>query len=352
MDKEFLYISPYNQDFTPGSFRDYYSKIYGTSPCPVDRFGLLDNIEPQKLKFKVIVPKPIYNLENLTNDWEDRFWDVCDQVGRKVFDTANGRPIALMYSGGIDSTAALVSMMKDPRYKEYISQDKLKLVMNTNSIYEYPEFFYRTILKEIPLMAFNYNDIMNDPTILVVTGDAGDYVIGNTDTPIFMHNGNTDNMSADKSILWPYLDTIDKSGKFSSMMKAVAAKAPFDIVSVNQMYWWWGQAFVHQGEMCYPYLWSSTSDLSTLPGFNKVYRFFLDDLWNTYSFEYMSTNPYYTNFNSVRNFARNYIVDYTGDRSYLNKVKVFSQRLTVRRLYKTRVYADLTYEFTTDKITT
>jgi hypothetical protein len=192
-------------------------------------------------------------------------------------------------------------------------------------------------------MLADYNLVMQDPNAFVVTGDAGDYVIGNTDTPIFFHNGTTDNLHEDKSILWPYLDGIDTSKKFSNFAKELSKLAPFDIVSANQMYWWLGQAFVHQGEMCYPWTWSATDDLSELASFNKVYRFFLDPRFTTFSFEYMSTNPVCTNYNSVRQFPREYIVDFTQHPSYLNKIKVFSQKLLFRKRYKTRIYADLTF---------
>ncbi len=96
--------------------------------------------------------------------------------------------------------------------------------------------------------------------------------------------------------------------------------------------------------MCYPYCWSPTTDLSEIASFNKIYRFFLDDLFNTFAFEYMSTNPNYTSYNSVRSLARNYVIDYTGDFSYSNKGKVFSLRLIYKRFFKTAIYDDMSFQ--------
>jgi hypothetical protein len=354
MNKKLIYLNWFNVDPTPGSFRDYYSRVYDITACGVDRFNLLEDIDPQPdhLKFKNIVPEPVYNLHNLTTDWKDRYWSICDQVGEKIFQKAGDREIVLMYSGGIDSTVALVSMMKNPKFNDLLKQNRFRIGLTSNSILEYPEFFYNKILPNMPLAPANYDKEMADTNVFLVTGDAGDYVIGNTDTPIFSHQGTIDNMSAPKEVVFEYLNTIDESGQFVNFLSKLCKKAPFDIVSINQAYWWIGQAFVHQGEMCYPFIWSSVSDLSELPTFNKVFRFFLDDLFNTFTFEYMSTNPYYTDYNSVRQFPREYIVDYTKDQSYLKKVKVFSQKLTLRRIQKTRVYEDLSYEFTNKKVKT
>lgn len=350
---KFQYFNTFNQKYSKNSFREYYKTVYGTGPCPVDRFNLLVDIDPQTVQFNNIVPAPIYNLNNLpagnSNIWRDRFFSLYTQVANDVYVKAKGKKIAVMYSGGIDSTSVLVALMKNPKYKEFLDSGNFVVSMSSGSIQEYPEFFYQRILPEIPIIPVDYDALMCDPNILVVTGDSGDYVIGNTDTPVFYHEGTTEILNKPKEILWPYLNDIDSTGSFVHFFKEICKKAPFDIVSVNQAYWWIGQAFVHQGEMHYPFVWSNIQDLSEVPTFNKVYRFFLSQPFMTFSFEYASVDPYYTDFNSVRQFPKEYIVDYTKHDSYLNKIKIFSQRLLWRQICKTRVYEDGTWEFTTDK---
>lgn len=349
--KSYIYIHSSSIDFRPGSFRDYYRTVYGPGPCPVDRFGVLKNIDPDPIPFVNIVPEPVYNLNNLTTNWRDYYFSIFDQVATSIYEIAGNRNIVVMYSGGIDSTAALVALMQHSRFKEFNEQQRIKIALTSSSIYEYPEFFYEFILPNFPLMVTDYDNPIKDSNNFIVTGDAGDYVIGNTDTPIFFHNGSTDNLHEDKSILFDYLDTVDPSKKFSWFARELAKQAPFDIVSVNQMYWWIGQAFVHQGEMCYPWIWSSYDDLSELHSFNKVYRFFLDHRFTTFSFEHMSTDPAYTNYNSVRAFPREYIVNFTKHNQYLNKIKVFSQELIFKRRYKQIVYSDRSWTNSKEKIT-
>jgi hypothetical protein len=354
MKYQFFYT--WNADYTPGSFRDYYKTLYGTGPCPVDRFNLLPEIDPQTVEFNNIVPDPIYNLSNLpasaSKEWKDRYFSLFERVATDVYNKAQGKKIVVMYSGGIDSTAALIALMKHSRYKEFLDSGNFVVGLSTSSIREYPKFFYETILPTIPIIPADYNAVMCDPTTLVVTGDSGDYVIGNTDTPVFFNEGSTDILYRPKEILWPYLNNIDKTGKFVHFFKEICKRAPFEIYSVNQAYWWIGQAFVHQGEMHYPFCWSKIEDLSEVPTFNKVYRWFLSEPFMTFSFEYASVNPYYTDFNSARLFPKEYIVDYTKDSEYMNKIKIFSQRQLYREVNKTRVYEDGSWVFTLDKIKT
>jgi hypothetical protein len=348
--KRYLCLGSSNLEFTPGSFRDAYKSVYKLGPFPVDRFNLLPGILPDAIPTVNIVPEPVYNLSNLTTDWKERYFSLFNDVATDIYNAAGSRNIVLMYSGGIDSTAVLVALMQHPRYDEFASQRRIKIAMSSHSIAEYPELFYQRILPELPIVVADFGILLNDPDAFIVTGDAGDYVIGNTDTPIFFHNGSTDNLHQDKSVLWPYLDRIDPN--FTHFAQELAKLAPFDIVSVNQMFWWIGQAFVHQSEMCRPYMWSTATDLSELASFNKIFRFFLHPKFMTFSFEYMSTDPYCTNYNSVRQLPREYIVNYTKHQSYLNKIKVFSQKFLFKSTHKTRVYENLSWVNTLEKVTT
>ena len=353
MSKKVIWLLGTKLNVTPGSFRDYYAKIYSPYQFPVDRFNVLQGIDSDPIATVNIVPKAEYNLSNLSTDWRDRYFNLIDEVAGTVYEKAGNRTIVVFYSGGVDSTAVLIALKKHSRYQEFLSQKRLVVALTSYSIYEYPEFFYNHILPEIPIIPADYNSAMDNPDYLVVTGDGGDYVIGNTDTPIFLHDGTTENLHLDKNILYPLLNKEDPTGQFSYMLREIDKKAPFDIESVNQLYWWLGQCFTHQGEMCYPYAWSGTKDISELASFNKIFRFFLEPRFMTYAFEYMSTNPVMKTLRNHRDFPKAYIVNYTGDTYYLNKIKIMSQRMTTRKWHKTGVYEDLTFDTgDTPKITT
>lgn len=350
MDKKIIWLLGNRLSITPGSFRDYYSKVYSSLQFPVDRFNLLPAIDPDTISTVNIVPEAKYNFTNLTSDWKDRYFSICDRIANDIYNKVGHRNIVVFYSGGIDSTAALVALMRHSDYPAYVKAGRIKIALTTHSIYEYPDFFYQTILPTLPIVPADFNTALKDPDNFIVTGDGGDYVIGNTDAPIWDHEGTTDNLYKPKEILYPYLDEIEPSGKFSDMLRALDRRAPFDIESVNQLYWWLGQCFTHQGEMCYPYAWSSLEDMSDLATFNKLYRFFLHPEFMTYGFEYMSTNPQYTRLVDLRNFTKEYIVQHTGHRYYMAKNKMMSQRVTIRPWFKSSIYEDLTFDNSTTKV--
>lgn len=344
MTKPVLWYMGSRIQHRPGSFRDYYAKVYTFLQFPVDRFGLLKDIDPDPIPTINVVPPAEYSLENLTTDWQDRYFNICDRMADNIFSAVGNRDIVIFYSGGIDSTAALVAIMRHREYNNFVNEGRIKVALTSQSIVEYPEFFYENILSNLPIVPADFDSLVADPNNFIITGDGGDYVIGNTDVPIWDHEGTMDNLYKPKEILYPYLNNIEPSGKFTHFLKEIEKRAPFDIVSVNQSYWWLAQCFTHQGEMCYPYAWSSVEDLSDLTGFNKVYRFFLHPEFMTFGFEYMSTNPYYVRLADCRRYTKEYIVRHTGHSYYLAKEKIFSQRLSIRRWHKTVVYADLTHD--------
>ena len=341
-DQKVIWISSNRLNVTPGSFRDYYAKVYSRFQFPVDRFGLLPSIDPDTIQTVNIVPDPVYNLHNLSSDWYDRFAAICDSMAERVYRTARGRTIIIMYSGGIDSTTVLVAMMRSPKFKEFINNGRLKLALNSVGIYEYPELFYETILPTIPIIPTDYNTIIADPNNFVISGDGGDYVICNTDIPVFEYDGTTDIFGMDKNIIYNYFDICDPSGKFSDMVRGIDKHAPFELYSVSQLYWWLGQCFTHQGEMSYPFAWSSV-DTKEIASFDKFFRFFLHPEFMTFGFEYMSTNPVYTSLSSMRKFFKDYIIGHTGHEQYRNKNKIGSQRTVARKWHKSIIYHDLSY---------
>lgn len=346
-EKSVVWLMASRLDVRPGSFRDYYAKVYSPAQFPVDRFNLLPNIDPDPIPTVNIVPVPVYNLSNLSNDWYDRFVHLCDSTAESIYQACGNRTIVIMYSGGIDSTAVLVAMMRNSKFKQFVDSGRLKVSLNSSSIYEYPEFFYETILPTIPLIATDYNTILADPNNFVITGDGGDYVICNTDIPVYENNGTTDIFNMDPGVAYRYFDQCDTSGKFSNMVRGISQSAPFELNTVSQLYWWLGQCFTHQGEMCYPFAWS-TVDTTELTTFNRFFRFFLHPEFTTFSFEYMSTNPVYVNLKDMRRFFKDYIINYTGHEQYRNKNKIGSQRIVVRPWHKSAIYGDLSY----DKLTT
>jgi len=99
---------------------------------------------------------------------EKSFGDICIATAEKISSMSN-RNIAISWSGGIDSTSALVALMQT------VPHDRLTVVCNNSSIEEFPSFYEQKIKNRLQTispvqLSQNYSDFFT------VTGDGGDTV--------------------------------------------------------------------------------------------------------------------------------------------------------------------------------
>lgn len=322
-DKNYIWINRFNLDHEKYPNRKKHKSLFDLE-FPVDRF----NVAPGLLELSCInvVKEPKFNLLNLSADFEDRYYSIINQVANNIYNIAKNKTIHMFYSGGIDSVCAIISLIQNKNYKELLEQNRFFVCMTSKSIEEYPNFYYTHIKNKIPVKILNFNESMNDSNVLVVSGDMGDYIIGSSDALNF----NIDNLMNK----WNKLDLN------SDLHAEAVKKSPFEIVSINQYIWWLNQCFSYQDELVRYYVWSSTKDIQTIPTDDKVFRFFYDDLFSTFSFEYMSTNPHYNTVKELKNWPKKYIYNFTKDDSYLNKEKICSQKMIPRKLQKNSLFVE------------
>lgn len=148
----------------------------------VDRTGILDQ------SHKVLTPLP--RLPDVAPD----YFTICDNRGKELLQKSQDEnlEIRVAYSGGMDSTTALVSLLK---FKDDYPQADIKVCLNQKSIDEYP-YFYENFLKDNPQVelffgeTFNAEGVGENQTIgmnlnrdtgkdfFVVTGEIGDQIFG------------------------------------------------------------------------------------------------------------------------------------------------------------------------------
>jgi len=336
--------------FNSPSWRKNYRLISNHYEFGADRFGVLKNV--RDLKAEVIMKPVTYNLSNLTNDWYDRYVAITDSVADKIYRIAGDRVISLCYSGGIDSVQVLCALAQHPRFKEKLEAGQFVLNMTSSSILEYSKLFYEFILPNIPIMAMDHQRDMNDPNLMLITGDIGDYIIGTQDLHQWWPDGGK-SIDLPKEELEKVWRAIDPEGKcVEPVIEGLREHAPFEINSVSQLAWWFSQAFAGQDELVRPYVWSDYDVTGIDNDDHKVFRFYYDHEFATYSFEYMSTNPTFKSTSDFRDFPKRYIFDFTKDEAYVkNKEKLYSQKHTVRTMQKTIIYKQDGQFKSTDDIT-
>jgi len=164
-----------------------------------------------------------------------------------------GRLGIIWWSGGIDSTALLVAMLRTS------TPDRMRLIkvgMNQRSIEEYPSFFEKYV-KNLPYMFVSHNDGMQiDLNALHITGEIGDQIFGSDYLRACFGGGGRDFPGKEHfvgNIKAPWQDVMSLFVKDQLKVKDLPAtyhsqvmdtyellntKAPLEIKTLFDFWWW------------------------------------------------------------------------------------------------------------------
>ena len=142
------------------------AKFFGCGP--LDRTGQLEI----GLDYKVLQELP----EERTTD---SFQDVCREVADCIVDraVAEDKEIQVTWSGGIDSTVALLSLQE--RLQNRGEMERLFVLLSLRSMTEYPRFYEQFIMQKLQTRALPVplpNALTADT--ITVTGEHGDQLFG------------------------------------------------------------------------------------------------------------------------------------------------------------------------------
>lgn len=143
------------------------------SNCP---WGMLHDISGHVAHpFNVLTRTP-YQYRNYTQSFDQTCLAAAEQIAKST-----DKPIAVNWSGGIDSTTALVALLQT------VPVDRMRVVCNQYSIVEYPTFYQDIIRDRIETI-----DLADWPNraaeLFTVSGDAGDTVWGVIDDSFYAAN--------------------------------------------------------------------------------------------------------------------------------------------------------------------
>lgn len=107
------------------------------------------------------------------------FSEICGERAKFICEKsfAKNRKIQILWSGGIDSTLALVSIIKE--LEQHDDCKRLEILLSKDSITEYPTFFRDVIEKKLNYILFEppiYDYL--DAEKIIVTGEHGDQLFG------------------------------------------------------------------------------------------------------------------------------------------------------------------------------
>ena len=284
---------------------------------PIDRSGTL----PSPLKLTAPTIPSVGNFNQI-------FSDVADARAAALW--AENKKLALFWSGGIDSTVALVGLLRtvpDGRLSD------LTVHLNAASIEEYPEFYADKIkdkltVSTIPSVIRPTDRVWAEnvfastataeiakalKTSLVVTGELGDQCFGSAG---FANNPDKIAKTIDAHL------SEDKFSSFRDEINTLNAACPIPVTAVTTMMWWWNFA-LKWSEVRFRSLTAVTDSAD----FANVRHFFDTDDFQKWSIANDDLKIRDT-IQSYKWTAKDYIHDFAGHDDYRDqKLKVGSLRV-------------------------
>jgi hypothetical protein len=186
--------------------------------------------------------KSLDSIPLITNN-ETRFDIVLDQIAEKFYLQVKQtqRTPYVMWSGGIDSTCILASLLKAPK----VLTDQLVIVCNQASIDENPYFYNRFIkdkLTTVDTDQFKVNS-ENYNKILLVNGDCAEMIFGSTHPQALARQGQMDLIHKswnDDALLHRSMAHTDPGAmEFGlDLIKESAKYSPVPIETIYDFLWW------------------------------------------------------------------------------------------------------------------
>lgn len=228
--------------------------------------------------------------------------------------------IFVMWSGGIDSTTVITAILRT-----WSTQDLARLVVlcNSDSIKENPNYFKLIAATGIEIKPSSANFEQYLHSGYVITGELGDQTFGSDIIGACVKEyGDVAINSSWQEIAPRIFDKLSPrqgSAAFNNY-RHIINEAPFDIITAQDFFWWlnFTQKWQHvkYRSLCVANWKNPEATFTNLHHFFDTVDF---QVWSIHNHHTMKIKDSWSSYKFV---AKNYIVDYTKDQSYLSKLKV------------------------------
>jgi len=329
-----IFTNPYNHDKlknVPGgeAFSSYF-QLFSPNISVVDRTGVI--------RVPLNVHTPDYLKMPEYKKFDKDFTTICDERAKFLLHKAefDNRKIAVMYSGGIDSTLVLCSILKNAT-KEQLKN--VVVLLSEQSISENENFYRDYITKNFECVSsYRFPHFLGNDKFLFTSGENADQLFGSQVNDTFTRNNPYDTLfrpikEVDGKVLDLFNERIkDKNKKYSepilNLFHKLVASAPIPLENVYQFFWWinfttkWNSVYVRM----LPY----SKNSSTIKLEENYTTFFGTEdfqLWSLNNTDKFSKDVD----NCGKKISKQYILDVNGDTTYLKKPKIGSLCHIVRR---------------------
>lgn len=285
--------------------------------------SLIDRSQNTKLPYDF----KLYDKFKMPTDLSSNltYEECCERRATELYSLSKqtNLPIYVFYSGGIDSTLVLISFMKVIPQSDW---QRLVVVMSLDSIREYPDFYYKHIRGKLQMVSSENMSILFNKKCIIVGGEHNDQLMG-TDVLSDMQSKisfETAFQPYDKETIMGYFKEHGMSTESSAMWYDIvhdnASKAPCEIKSVHNFFWWLNFNFKWQAVFFRMLLrvdknYRSAIDKEFVGSY--FHHFFSEDYFQVWAMKNMHLKIKDT-WESYKWHAKDIIYNYTGDLEYRN----------------------------------
>ncbi len=236
--KSLLYYDAYHVTRSNASLAgmrrfEHYFRIYNYGVAPVDRSGTVR----LPIRTKSLFPLP--QQRPFTTSYEA----ICNARAVAILARAEsmGVPISVFWSGGIDSTLVLISLLKNATVEQ---KARLTVLMSEESIAENPLFYRNHIhgsLTHAPATMFSYMLGMKN---IVVNGEHNDQLFGSDimESVIAKFGPGVIHKPIDRDMLRTLFTAkvgdVGEADFYISLFDRLAEAAPVKVTTTHEYFWW------------------------------------------------------------------------------------------------------------------
>lgn len=293
--------------------------------------SLVDRTEKVKLPFDF----KLYDKFKLPTDLSSTltYEQCCDRRAFELYQLSKqqGVPLVVLYSGGIDSTLVLISLLK--AIPETELKERLVVALSLDSIRENPSFYNKVIRKKCSFISSDKLSSFFDGSVIIVGGEHNDQLLGTDVAGRYYRSYSFSELSEryNESNITKFLIlsgmTEQHAKLWFSILDKHAKEAPIIIETVFHFFWWLNFIFKWQSVFFRILLRVDSRFRENInENFVSTYfhHFFSADYFQVWSMR----NPHLKikdSWASYKFVAKEIIYKYTKDDDYLqNKVKVGS----------------------------
>jgi hypothetical protein len=212
---------------------EHFFKLFAQDVVIVDRTGALQ----VPVAMKVLFPLP--KLRPITKSYEE----ICNERAIELLNKADTQGVRLyiFYSGGIDSTLILVSLLKNATQKQ---KENITVLLSQESILENPNFYREHIEGKLKVeSSVNFPYILGTD-VLLVTGEHNDQLFGSDMVGKLMRICGEDviNKPYDRELFIRFFDSIEDNHEvnvfYVDLFEKLKAHAPVAIQTNFHFLWW------------------------------------------------------------------------------------------------------------------